>query len=92
MNLHLLSKCVMPMKAGYHLSDDMLAELDKNGFQYYQELIGVLQWVIELDRTDIFLGSVIIIVSPCITLDMSLTASISRIQIFQRIPTANIVF
>ena len=41
--------------SGYHPSEDTSRELDTEGIRYFQELIGVLRWAIELDRVDILL-------------------------------------
>ena len=49
------SKCGAPLKLGYHPEEDDSPELKADGVQYYQELIGVLRWVIELGRLDILL-------------------------------------
>jgi len=54
-NLRLPSKCITPFSSGYHPSEDTSAELDLQGVRYYQELIGVLRWAIELGRVDILL-------------------------------------
>ena len=53
--LKLPSKCAMPFVTGYHPSEDTSKELDAEGMRYYQELIGVLRWAIELGRVDILL-------------------------------------
>ena len=47
------SRCLMPMKAGYHSEIDTSAELKTDGIQYFQELIGILQWACELGHIDI---------------------------------------
>jgi hypothetical protein len=41
------------MKSGYQLEIDVSAELKIKGIRYYQELIGILRWAIELGRVDI---------------------------------------
>ena len=41
--------------SGYHPSEDTSKEWDTEGIRYFQELIGVLRWAIELDRVDILL-------------------------------------
>ena len=41
------------MSIGYRPEDDVSPELDQNDTTYYQELIGVLRWAIELGRIDI---------------------------------------
>ena len=53
--LRLPSKCHTPYVTGYHPSDDTGKELDAEGTQYFQELIGVLRWAIELGRIDMLL-------------------------------------
>jgi hypothetical protein len=54
-DLRLPSKCITPMSNGYHPSEDTTRELDADGLQYYQELIGVLRWAVEIARLDILL-------------------------------------
>ena len=49
------SKCVTPLKSGYRPEMDDTPELKADGLQYYQELIGVLRWAVELGRVDILL-------------------------------------
>ena len=43
------------MSTAYHPSEDVSKEMDIRGVQYYQELIGVLRWAIEIGRVDILL-------------------------------------
>ena len=47
------SKCDTPMKSAYRPELDDTAELKAEGVQYYQELVGVLRWAVELGRVDI---------------------------------------
>ena len=54
-NRKLPTKCILPFSTGYHPSEDSSSELDSSGTRYYQELIGVLRWAIELGRVDILL-------------------------------------
>jgi hypothetical protein len=49
------SKCPTPMKGDYHPSSDDTPELSAKGLHYYQELIGVLRWAVEIGRLDILL-------------------------------------
>ena len=49
------AKCVTPFSSHYHPSTDTSRELDSDGVRYFQELIGVLRWAIELGRVDILL-------------------------------------
>jgi hypothetical protein len=51
--LHLQPKCPTPIASGYRPEVDSSAELNDHDGQYYQELIGVLRWVVELGRIDI---------------------------------------
>ena len=53
--MKLPSRCITPIVAGYHPSKDTSNELNAEGVRYYQELIGVLRWAIELGRVDILL-------------------------------------
>jgi hypothetical protein len=47
------SRCNTPLQSGYRPELDVTAELKLEGIRYYQELIGVLRWSIELGRIDI---------------------------------------
>ena len=49
------SNCKTPFSSDYHPSDDTTQELDLKGTRYFQELIGILRWAIELGRVDILL-------------------------------------
>ena len=55
MLLSLPSKCLTPFISNYHPAEDTSPELDAAGTKYFQELIGVLRWAIELGRVDILL-------------------------------------
>jgi len=54
-NLRLPTKCVCPLTNGYRPETDVTQELKADGVQYYQELIGVLRWAVEIGRIDILL-------------------------------------
>ena len=47
--------CTTPLSSGYRPELDVSAELGTDGHRYYQELIGVLRWAVELGRLDILL-------------------------------------
>ena len=47
------TKCKTPLKSGYRPELDASQELKADGVQYYTELIGVLQWEVEIGRVDI---------------------------------------
>jgi hypothetical protein len=49
------SKCYSPLPDKYRPELDTSAELKADGVQYYQELIGVLRWAVELGRVDLLL-------------------------------------
>ena len=49
------TKCGTPLKSGYRPELDTSPELKQYGLQRYQELIGMLRWVVELRRVDILL-------------------------------------
>ena len=49
------TKCRAPLKYGYGTELDTTAELKAEGAQQYQELIGILRWLIEIGRIDILL-------------------------------------
>ena len=54
-NKSLPTKCFNPMVSNYKPELDVSAELKADGVQYYQELIGVLRWAVEIGRCDILL-------------------------------------
>jgi hypothetical protein len=47
------SRCTTPMRANYRPELDDSSELKIDGVRYFQELIGVLRWAVELGRIDI---------------------------------------
>ncbi len=47
------TRCTTPLQGNYRLELDTSAELKIEGVRYYQELIGVLRWAVELGRIDI---------------------------------------
>lgn len=49
----LLAKATAPMSKGYRPEIDMSEELGEDESSYYQSLIGVLRWIVELGRVDI---------------------------------------
>ena len=49
------SRCTTPMQANYRPELDETPELKIDGVRYYQELIGVLRWAVELGRIDIIM-------------------------------------
>ena len=49
------AKCQTPIQSNYRPELDVSAELNGKGTQYYQELVGVLRWAVELGRIDIAL-------------------------------------
>ena len=49
------SKAITPMQSGYRPELDVTAELNIEGMRYFQELIGVLRWAVEIGRVDILL-------------------------------------
>jgi hypothetical protein len=53
--LRLPSKCYTPLRSDYRPELETSSELKSDGMQTYQELIGVLQWAVELGRVDILL-------------------------------------
>jgi Reverse transcriptase (RNA-dependent DNA polymerase) len=53
--LRLPSKCYTPLPTDYRPELETSPELKADGVQYYQELIGILRWAVELGRVDILL-------------------------------------
>ena len=41
-------RCVAPLRSGYQPETNDSAELKSDGLQYYQEMIVVLRWIVEL--------------------------------------------
>jgi hypothetical protein len=42
-----------PLSSGYHPELDFSVELDSSKVNYYQGLIGILRWIVELGRIDL---------------------------------------
>jgi Reverse transcriptase (RNA-dependent DNA polymerase) len=53
--LRLPTKCYTPLPTEYRPELDTSAELKSDGIQYFQELIGMLRWAVEIGRVDILL-------------------------------------
>ena len=49
------TKCLTPFSSGYRPEIDTSPELGTEGHRYYQELIGMLRWAVEIGRLDILL-------------------------------------
>jgi hypothetical protein len=47
-NTSLPTKCYAPLRVGYRPEDDVSLMLNQDDTTYYQELVGVLLWAIEL--------------------------------------------
>ena len=58
--LRLPTKCYTPLPSDYHPELDTSDELKSDGVQYYQELIGVLRWAVELGRVDIHIETALL--------------------------------
>ena len=43
------------MSTSYHPSEDITKELNVEGVQFYQEMIVILRWAVEIGRVDILL-------------------------------------
>ena len=54
-NFSLPSKCDNPMAPSYHSAEDTTQELNAAGLQTYQELIGILIWVVGIGRIDLLM-------------------------------------
>ena len=54
-NQLLPTKCRTPLSSGYRPELDTSPKLKTEGLQRYKELIGILQWAVELGRVDILL-------------------------------------
>ena len=49
----LAAKALTPLKSNYRPDIDITEELGEDESSYYQSLIGVLRWIVELGRVDI---------------------------------------
>ena len=49
------SRYATQYKSDYHSSGDISEELDADGVEYYQEVIGMLRWAIEIGQVGILL-------------------------------------
>ena len=54
-NYRLPYRCDTPMATTYHPSEDVTKEMNAEGLQVYQELIGILRWEFDIGRVDILL-------------------------------------
>jgi hypothetical protein len=57
--LRLPTKCYTPLATDYRPEMETSAELKSNGVQYYQELVGMLRWAVEIGRVDILLETLL---------------------------------
>ena len=51
--INVTNESVYPLSSGYHPELDSSPELNAQHANYYQGLIGVLKWIVELRRIDI---------------------------------------
>ena len=58
--LRLPTKCNLPTNHGYRPEMDCTGELEADGLQWYQELIGFLRWPVEISIVDIILETAIL--------------------------------
>ena len=49
------SRYATQYKSDYHSSGDISEELDADGVEYYQEVIGILRWDIDISQVGILL-------------------------------------
>ena len=54
-NFRLPSRCDTNMTNTYHPSEDVTKEMNTEGLQVYQELIGIPRWAVKIGRVDILL-------------------------------------
>ena len=50
----LAAKAPTPLTSNYRLEIDITEELGEDEASYYQSLIGLLRWIVELGRVDIY--------------------------------------
>ena len=63
-NCRLPSCCYTPMSTAYHTSEDVTIEMNAEGLQVYQELIGIIRWSFEIGRADIILEVSLLLYQP----------------------------
>ena len=54
-NQHLPTRCKTPIMSGYPPETDTFPELKDKGVTYYQEMVGLLIWEVDMGRVDILL-------------------------------------
>ena len=54
-NCSIPSRCDTPISTTYHPSEYTTKEMNAEGLQLYQELIGILRWAVDIGRVDILL-------------------------------------
>ena len=54
-NQHLPTCCKTPIMSGYRPETDTLPKTKAEGVKYYQCMVGVIWWSVELGRVDILL-------------------------------------
>ena len=52
-NRKLQKNPITPFSSGYRVELDVSPELDPSGINKYQELVGILRWIVELGRIDV---------------------------------------
>ena len=72
------TRCTTPLQGNYRPELDTSADFKIEGVRYYQELIGVLRWAVELGQIDMIAMEV-----SMLSTHLTLTAGISHLRIFE---------
>ena len=60
------------MSTRYHPSEDVTKKLNVEGVKFYQDMIGILRWAVEIGRVDILLEVSILSTLPISTAHLSI--------------------
>ena len=78
-----LPKCCTPMSTRYHPSEDVTKELNVEGVQFYQELIGIIRREVEIIRVDILLEVSLLLSQLDLPKHLTPTGCISHIRLLE---------
>jgi hypothetical protein len=77
------------MQTNYRPELDTSAELKLEGMRYYQDLIGVLKWAIELGRIDIAMEVLMLLLTLCVTQRWTPSTGVQYICFLEELTKAN---
>ena len=89
---HLPVKANTPMQISYRCELDITSELDENCLSYFQSLIGVLRWIVELGRVDVCLECSLLSSHLVLPWEGCLEQLLQRFAYLKKRHTAELVF